>query len=124
MNSTSSTLVMVTEAASVECRIRARKSPAPPIVAQPEFLVHCRAPVSFFTPYLMAFNASACSRSARRNSRNSARHPPLSAFRETVALPSGDLGPVDFSHGRQFRISAACRSRRAGVHVVAMLCLQ
>jgi len=41
-----------------------------------------------------------------------------------AALPASVRGPVDLSHGRQFRISADCRSRRAGVQVVAMLRLQ
>jgi hypothetical protein len=32
---------------------------------------------------------------------NNGRLPPLNAFRETVTLPSGDLGPVARCHGFQ-----------------------
>lgn len=77
---------------------------APPLTADgiwdwPKLLVHCLAPMSSFTPYPMAFNASACSLSARRSSRSICRVLPLSGLRATFALPSADFGPVDFSHG-------------------------
>lgn len=47
------------------------------------------------------------------------RHPQVKP-----AVPSIDFGPMDFFHGRQLRISFACRSRRSGVQPFAMLGLQ
>lgn len=52
------------------------------------------------------------------------RAPPFHAFRAAIALPSADLGPVDFSHGRHCLISSPCRTRRSTVHPFAMLALQ
>lgn len=59
-----------------------------------------------------------------RSSRNSTNKPSLNALREALALPSAVLGPVDFSHGLQLRISAACRARRSDVQPLPMLLLQ
>lgn len=58
------------------------------------------------------------------SSRSCARCPPCQALRDTRALPSGVLGPVDCSHGLHCRISSACRCRRSNVQGVAMLVLQ
>ena len=44
----------------------------------------------------------------------------MAALRDTFALPSAVLGPVDFSHGRHCWIIAACRCRRSCVQVVAI----
>jgi hypothetical protein len=50
--------------------------------------------------------------------------PPLWAFRETRALPSVVLGPVDRSHGFQWWISSDCRALRSDVQPFVILCLQ
>lgn len=55
----------------------------------------------------MPFNVSACSRSIRASSRSISRVPPLKLRFADRALPSGDFGPVDFSHDFQ---------RRSGSH--------
>ena len=55
------------------------------------------------------------------SSRSCCRRPPFQALRETSALPSGVLGPVDRSHGLQRLINSACRCLRSGDQVVAML---
>lgn len=71
-------------------------------------------------PHVVAF----ISFSILANSRSNDRVPPLYAFRETAALPSADLGPVDLSQGCHCRISADCRARRSGVQPLPMLLLQ
>lgn len=58
------------------------------------------------------------------SSRSCARCPPFQALRDTIALPSGVLGPVDCSHGFQRLICSACRCLRSNVQGVAMLRLQ
>ena len=65
-----------------------------------------------------------CSLTILDSSRSSARWPPFQALRDTRALPSGVLGPVDLAHGLQFLISSACRCLRSNVQGVAMLVLQ
>lgn len=40
--------------------------------------------------------------------------PCLKAFREERALPAFVLGPVDFSHGFNWRMRSACALRRSG----------
>ena len=53
-----------------------------------------------------------------QQSRQFAQHQPRAALVSVqlhLALPCGVFGPVVFSHGRQLRISAACRARRSGV---------
>ena len=62
--------------------------------------------------------------SALDSARSCARFPPCQALRDTRALPSAVLGPVDCSHGFHVRMRAACRCRRSGDHVVVMLRLQ
>ena len=52
---------------------------------------------------------------ARASSRSIRQVPPLSALRDDRALPAAVFGPVDFSHGRQFRINSPRRRRCAGV---------
>lgn len=56
------------------------------------------------------------------NWRISSRCPPFQALRATFAFPSSDLGPVDFSHGRQLCISSDCLRQRSGVH--PFLCIR
>ena len=63
--------------------------------------------------YLIRSSACCCSRNARASSRSSGRTPPLKPRMAARALPASVLGPVDCSHGRQWRISAACRARRS-----------
>lgn len=58
------------------------------------------------------------------SSRSCARCPPCQALRDTRALPSGVLGPVDCSHGFQRLICSACRCLRSNVQPFAMICLQ
>ena len=58
------------------------------------------------------------------SARSCARCPPFQALRDTRALPSGVLGPVDCSHGLQRLICSACRCLRSNVQGVAMLRLQ
>ena len=58
------------------------------------------------------------------SSRSCARCPPCQALRDTLALPSAVLGPVDCSHGFQRLICSACRCLRSNVQGVAMLRLQ
>ena len=58
------------------------------------------------------------------SSRSCARCPPCQALRDTRALPSGVLGPVDLAHGLQFLISSACRCLRSNVQPLTMICLQ
>ena len=43
---------------------------------------------------------------------------PLSAFRDEIALPASELGPVACSHGCQRLIASACFARRSGVHAL------
>lgn len=62
--------------------------------------------------------------SALDSASSCARCPPCQALRDTLALPSGVLGPVDCSHGLQRLICSACRCLRSGVQGVAMLRLQ
>lgn len=62
--------------------------------------------------------------SALDSSRSFCRCPPCQALRDTRALPSGVLGPVDCSHGFQRLICSACRCLRSNVQGVAMLRLQ
>ena len=57
-------------------------------------------------------------------SRSWGRIPPCQALRDTCALPSGVLGPVDFSHGFHCLINSACRRRRSNVQPLAMFRLQ
>jgi hypothetical protein len=54
-------------------------------------------------------------RRSRANSRSIFRIPPLKAFRATVALPSDDFGPVDFSQGFHLWINFARSRRCSGV---------
>ena len=76
------------------------------------------------------FNASRWSRRTCRQCFNTALasvrcHGSLfSALRDAAAFPSMDVGPVDFSHGFQLRISSACRALRSGVQPFAMMLLQ
>ena len=63
--------------------------------------------------YLIRFSVARCSHNSRPSSRNIGRTPPLNALRAARALPASVLGPVDCSHGRQLRISAACRALRS-----------
>ena len=49
------------------------------------------------------------------SSRNAGRCPPFQALRETLALPSGVLGPVDRSDGFRLRLSAQLRARYSDV---------
>ena len=58
------------------------------------------------------------------SARSCARWPPFQALRDTRALPSGVLGPVDCSHGLQRLICSACRCLRSNVQPFAMICLQ
>ena len=58
------------------------------------------------------------------SARSCARWPPFQALRDTRALPSGVLGPVDLAHGLQFLISSACRCLRSNVQPLTMICLQ
>ena len=60
----------------------------------------------------------------RVSSRSICRCPPFQAFLDAVALPSGVTGPVARVHGFQVPISSACRARRSGVQLLAMLHLQ
>ena len=62
--------------------------------------------------------------SALDSARSCARCPPCQALRDTLALPSCVLGPVDCSHGFQRLICSACRCLRSNVQGVAMLRLQ
>ena len=62
--------------------------------------------------------------SALDSASSCARCPPCQALRDTRALPSGVLGPVDCSHGLQRLICSACRCLRSNVQGVAMLRLQ
>ena len=48
---------------------------------------------------------------ARR--RNAHRTPPLYAFLDDLALPTGVFGPVALLHGCHFLINADCRVRRS-----------
>lgn len=57
-------------------------------------------------------------------SRSWGRIPPCQALRDTCALPSGVLGPVDFCHGLHCLINSACRRRRSNVQPLAMFRLQ
>ena len=65
--------------------------------------------------YLIRSSARCCSRNARPSSRNSGRTPPLNPRMAARALPASVLGPVARSHGRHWRISAACRALRSEV---------
>lgn len=67
---------------------------------------------------------SRCARSASATSRRRWRTPPFQELSAATALPSSVRGPVDCSHGRQVRISSACRCLRSKVHPFAMLGLQ
>jgi len=58
------------------------------------------------------------------NALNSGRFPPRQALRDTRALPSVVLGPVDRPQGFQVRISTACLARRSGVQPFAIGLLQ
>ena len=58
------------------------------------------------------------------SARSCARWPPFQALRDTRALPSGVLGPVDCSHGLQRLICSACRRLRSNVQPLTMICLQ
>ena len=75
-----------------------------------------------------SYSRPRCSRSiaftAFLSVRSSAPCPPLKALPADAALPAVVVGPVEHFHGHQVRISAACRARRSGVQVVAMLHLQ
>jgi hypothetical protein len=53
-----------------------------------------------------------------------ARCPPVQAFRDALAFPSGVRGPLACSHGFQVRISCACRALRSGVQPFSMVFLQ
>ncbi len=80
-------------------------------------------------PHCRAILAARCIRaSSARSSRASSRRrcpcPPLKALRDERALPSLVRGPVLCCHGCHWRINSACRCRRCGVQVVAMLVLQ
>ena len=82
-----------------------------------------RQPLVYVGPTIAPLTRS-CSRSKRRSVRSASRVPPLYGFRATRAFPSAVRGPVAFSHGRQFRISADCRARRRSVQPFAILRLQ
>ena len=56
------------------------------------------------------------SRNNLASSRKAFRVQPLSAFFDIRNLPLFVFGPVDFCHGFQLRISAACCSRSSDVH--------
>lgn len=62
-----------------------------------------------------------CARSSSRSSESNSKYvtdrpPCLSALLLLMALPSSVFGPVEHSHGFQFRISSACLARRSGDH--------
>ena len=62
--------------------------------------------------------------SALDSARSCARFPPCQALRDTRALPSAVLGPVDCSHGFQLLIKLAWRCLRSGDHPVVMFRLR
>lgn len=61
------------------------------------------------------FKASASSLNTFTSARSMGRTSPLLAFWLTFALPSGDFGPVDFSHGFQRRTNSPIKRRCSGV---------
>jgi len=59
-----------------------------------------------------------CSRSSMRDSLTSLGSViPLQALRLDMALPDGVLAPVECSHGRHWRIMAACLALASGVQL-------
>ena len=59
--------------------------------------------------------APSISRSSLDSRLSAERSPPFQGLRDTLALPSGVLGPVLRSHGLQVWINCAARARRSGV---------
>gem|GEM_PF-2746132 len=82
------------------------------------------AVLRYFGDYLINFMHSFCSRNNADISRAMVRKPPLKAFCDDTALPSGVLAPVDLSHGFQLCINADCFALRSAVQPFAMCMLQ
>jgi hypothetical protein len=78
----------------------------------------------YFSDYLINFMHSFWSRNNADISRAIVRKPPLKAFWDDTALPSGVLAPVDLSHGFQVWINADCFAFRSAVQPFAMCMLQ
>jgi hypothetical protein len=68
-----------------------------------------------FQTLTSCLSPAACCFSTLDISRNVARYPPLKLLRDAAALPFGDFGPVDFSHGLHFLINLALKARCSGV---------
>ena len=80
----------------------------------------CQGQAAARNPYLVTRSVSSrASRisafTMRDNSRSICRCLPLQAFLDAVALPSGERGPVERSHGFHTWISNACCARCSGV---------